>query len=160
MVFRFVCLKRFTLVNCLSFFFWLTKAAKRKNLRIMIDLPLINEDACVFWNEVAIKRCVFWGAGKKDESVIIFLHSRVIILSYTIVLHTLWQLHVSSCVQLLKKKNRSYQWGIVKGRKDEWRKDSIIKASSNGKFCLSERRGVRSRPTFSSVNREKFKNLI
>lgn len=32
---------------------------KRNNLRIVIDLPLIDKDTCVFGNEVPIKRCVF-----------------------------------------------------------------------------------------------------
>lgn len=31
-------------------------------LRIMVDLPLIDEDTCVFRNEEAIQRCVFCGA--------------------------------------------------------------------------------------------------
>lgn len=27
---------------------------KALNLRVMVDLPLVNEDTCVFWNEESI----------------------------------------------------------------------------------------------------------
>lgn len=35
----------------------------------MVDLPLIDEDAGVFGNEVAIKRCVFWCARKEEHNL-------------------------------------------------------------------------------------------
>lgn len=38
----------------------------------MVDLPLIDEDTCVLWNEVAIQRCVFRGAEKKKTQVWIY----------------------------------------------------------------------------------------
>lgn len=123
----------------------------------MIDLPLIDEDTRVFGNEVAIKRGVFWGAEKKDQCVIylFILYLRVTI-HIALYFMATWHEQLCALLEKKKKRNRSYQWGIVKGRKDEWRKVSKMKASTNGKFCLSERRGMRSRPTLSSVNNEKF----
>lgn len=54
------------------------------------------------------------------------------------------------------ERDEPHQCGIVKGRNEEWRKISRMKASRNGKLGLSERRGERSRPTLSS---EKIKSV-
>lgn len=36
------------------------------NLRVVVDLPLVNKDAGVFRNEVSIERCVFRRAAKEN----------------------------------------------------------------------------------------------
>lgn len=44
----------------------------------MVDLPLVDEDACVLGNEVAVKRGVFGGAEKKISALFILFFFKYI----------------------------------------------------------------------------------
>ena len=52
--------------------------------------------------------------------------------------------HIVSGFDLLF--DETYQWGMVKGTKEEWRKTSVMKASRKGRLDLSERRGGATHP--------------
>lgn len=107
----------------------------------MVDLPLVYEHTGVFGNEISVEWRVFRRTERqkhKQSTFFVYKHPSPLT-GFTCGFFYTFMMPFPT-----------HQWGMVNGRNEEWRKISRMKASRYGRSVLSDKRGARSIPIFSS----------